>query len=110
MARAGWSKLIPAEDGFQGEDAFRIPAYSEFMPPPRLGRKPYGGEPPDAQLFDPADPLGWPVSEFQEQVELRPGLDYVAKNIVGRVWNLCHGQAAHGVSRRLLDGNLYWPE
>ena len=28
---------------FEGEGNYPIPAYSEFMPPPRVGRKPYGG-------------------------------------------------------------------
>src|SRR5262249_1179417 len=42
MARAGWFQLIPGESSFRGADAVRIPAYSEFMPPPRVGWKPYG--------------------------------------------------------------------
>jgi hypothetical protein len=42
MARAGWSNLIPSKGGFQGFGAVRIDAYSEYMPPPHVGWKPYG--------------------------------------------------------------------
>ena len=40
---AGWQQLIPAADLFRGAGRYPIDAYSEFMPPPQLGWKPYGG-------------------------------------------------------------------
>ena len=72
MARAGWQALIPRGDGFQGSDAFRIDAYSEYMPPPRVGWKPYGPVPVNRYVFAPDDPFGWQVHEFDEALELHP--------------------------------------
>lgn len=74
MARGGWSKLIPTEEAFQGTGAFRIEAYSEFMPPPRVGWKPYGPVPITSYVFSEDDPHGWKVHEFDEALELQPGL------------------------------------
>jgi len=39
---AGWEKLVNGYPWFPGKDRFPLPAYSEFMPPPRFGRSPYG--------------------------------------------------------------------
>ena len=69
----GWHRLILCLDVFRGEGKYPIAAYSEFMPPPGLGRKPYGDGTPDPFLFDPADPFGWQVTEFEEELEMRPG-------------------------------------
>src|SRR5258708_30661491 len=66
MARAGWSNLIPGADRFPGYRAFCIDAYSEYMPPPRVGWKPYGPVPVNRQLFSPDDPFGWNVHEFDQ--------------------------------------------
>jgi hypothetical protein len=108
MSTDGWNQLLP--DPATGRGRYAIDAYSEFMPPPRLGWKPYGREAPDPQLFDPEDPWGWHVTEYEEGNELLPGLEQVAKQLVGRLWRLFHGDPAHAVSRRLLDDNLYWPK
>src|SRR5262245_37858900 len=53
--RTGWHQLIPDAPLFRGPGRFPLDAYSEFLPPPLLGWKPYGDEPPDSQLFDPED-------------------------------------------------------
>ena len=66
MAGVGWSNLIPSEGGFQGSGAFRIEAYSEYMPPPRVGWKPYGPVPVNSHVFSTDDPFGWKVHEFDE--------------------------------------------
>jgi len=108
MPTAGWKQLIPPADLYRGAGRFPIDAYSEFMPPPRLGWKPYGGESREAQLFDPEDPWGWYVSEYEEANELRPGLDQVAHHVVAKLWHLVHGDPAHGLSRRMLTDNVYW--
>ena len=42
MAEQGWQKLLAGYPWFAGEGNYPIAAYSEFMPPPRVGRKPYG--------------------------------------------------------------------
>src|SRR5436190_22204148 len=107
MQTAGWKQLIPAHSPYHGAGHFPINAYSEFIPPPRLGWKPYGGEPPDPQLFDVEDPWGWYVSEYEEANELQPGLEQVAAQIVGKIRHLITGNHAHGLSRRVLDDNPY---
>ena len=47
----GWHRLIPRPDVFRGEGRYRIDAYSEYLPPPRVGWKPYGDHCPDDELF-----------------------------------------------------------
>src|SRR5947207_1119689 len=71
---AGWIKLIPPDDLFKGEGNYRLDAYSEFLPAPRIGWKPYGGRAPNAELFTPNDPYGWNVGEFEEILELQAGM------------------------------------
>ena len=81
MARAGWSKLIPPEGGPRGPGAFRIDAYSEYVPPPRVGWKPYGPVPVNRYVVSPDDRFGWQVHEFDEALELQPGLHPIARAI-----------------------------
>ena len=71
MAAAGWKKLLEGAPWFRGQGKYPIPAYSEFMPPPRLGVKPYDGS--EVSPFAEDDPFGWLVSEYEELLELRPG-------------------------------------
>ncbi len=42
MAEQGWQKLLAGYPWFAGEGNYPIAAYSEYMPPPRVGRKAYG--------------------------------------------------------------------
>ena len=109
MPTIGWQQLIPPADLFRGPGRFPIDAYSEFMPPPRLGWKPYGGAMPEAQLFDPEDPWGWYVNEYEETNEMRPGLEQVAHIVGEKIRHLIHGDPTHGVSHRFLADNVYWP-
>jgi hypothetical protein len=95
---------------FRGKEKFSLPAYSEFMPPPRVGRRPYGET--DPGLFREDDPFGWTVSEIEEEWELRPGLRTLGKHIVGELVKLGEGRpdfrlAGHA-GGRLVD-NPYWP-
>jgi len=43
------------------------------MPPPLLGRSPYGSA--DPLLFQKEDPWGWPVTEYEEGFEFE-GIPY----------------------------------
>lgn len=106
----GWPKLIEGHPWFQGEGQYPIPAYSEFMPPPRLGRLPYGEV--DPALFSPTDPFGWQITEIEEEYELKPGLDAVARQILEQLVKLGQGQPAYliaGHKGQNLIGNPYWP-
>ena len=57
----GWRVLTDGFPWFEGAGRFPLPAYSEFMPPPRLGLTPYGGL--DATLLADNDRYGWQVQE-----------------------------------------------
>jgi hypothetical protein len=109
MPRVGWKQLIPPDSWCRGPGRYPIDAYSEFMPPPRLGVKPYGNNEPNPQLFDAADPFGWQVSEFEEARELKPGLLQIAKQVVGRVGHVLGGDHGHGMATHDLTNNHYWP-
>lgn len=106
----GWRKLLQGYPWFEGEGHFPLSAYSEFMPPPRLGRRPYGEAAPS--LFAEDDPFGWYVTEVEEAYELQPGLASLARQILDELVELGQGEPAHriaGHKRRNLDDNPYWP-
>jgi hypothetical protein len=107
MTKAGWQRLM--QDGRRpyGPGRFTIPAYSEFMPPPRLGFKPYGPE--ESSVFDPRDPFGWKVDEYEEAWELRPGLAHIAKSFLGDMAKLAAGKSSDGIALRRLTENPFWP-
>jgi hypothetical protein len=103
----GWKQLTAGWPWFQGEGSYPLPAYSEFLPPPRLGRKPCDLD--EGGFLDPEDPWGWPVTEYEQAFELRPGLAKVAQQIVGALTHLGCGRPAHGISQAKLHDNPYWP-
>jgi hypothetical protein len=109
MPAAGWHRLIPDEPCFRGEGRFRIDAYSEYMPGPWLGWKPYGGHPIDSQFLAADDPCGWKVSEFQEAIELQPGLLQIGKQIMHKLARLLDGNAQTGLPKLDLASNPFWP-
>ncbi len=110
MSNPGWRQLIPRAPNSRAAGSFPIEAYSEFMPPPRSGWHPYSAEPPDPQLFSDEDPWGWYVGEYEEANEIQPGLEQVARQILGRIYHLLRGHSTHAIPRRILENNLYWPE
>src|SRR5262249_39443550 len=105
----GWHKLIPDSPCFRGEGNFRIDAYSEFMPPPRLGWQPYGEHEPDPELFSADDPFGWHINEFHEALELKPGLAQVGKQVLGKLCRLFDENPDTGIPKFDLHGNPFWP-
>jgi hypothetical protein len=107
MPRQGWKQLVDGWPWFQGEGRYPIAAYSEFMPPPRLVKKPYGGA--DLTQFAEDDPWGWPVTEYEEVLNLRSGLEKIAQQVVGALVHLGQGQPAHGIAKGKLIDNPYWP-
>ncbi|HVP90974.1 MAG TPA: M28 family peptidase [Terriglobales bacterium] len=106
----GWHALLDGFPWFSGKGNFPLPAYSEFMPPPRLGRKPYGE--PELRPFSDDDPFGWAVTEVEEEYELGPGLEHLAGEIVGALRRLGGGQPEFripGYRGRNLADNPYCP-
>lgn len=108
MTIRGWKRLFVEADRFAGEGGYPIEAYSEFMPPPRLGCCPYTRR--NTGFFAEEDPWGWPVTEYEEAFQLVPGLQSVAQQIMGTLMHLARGEPAHGISRNKLIDNPYWPE
>jgi hypothetical protein len=105
----GWQQLLTprARSGRRGPHL--IPAYSEFMPAPPVGWRPYSGLdglPPLAA----ADPWGWQVTEYEEALELRPGLAHLAGELLRSLERLGRRQDGHGIGQMKLAGNPYWPE
>jgi hypothetical protein len=103
----GWKQLVAGWPWFRGEGSYPLPAYSEFLPPPRLGRKPYGVD--EGPYLDEDDAWGWPVTEYEQAFELRPGLVKVAQQVLGALVHLGSGRPAHGIARAKLQDNPYWP-
>jgi hypothetical protein len=106
MTNHGWQNLLAQTNVFCGDGEFPIPAYSEFMPGPYLGLKPYGGI--DPFTVPPAGDAGWRVSEYQEAHQLRPGLELIGRHLLGELRKLGEGQQA--LPKVLLTDNPYWPE
>ncbi len=106
----GWRELLAGYPWFRGEGSFPLSAYSEFMPPPRLGKRPYGEG--DPHLFSEDDLFGWHITEMEEQIELQPGLVSVARQVLDELVELGQGEPAYriaGHQRRNLVDNPYWP-
>src|SRR5438105_1902058 len=107
MPKQGWKQLLDGAPWFRGEGKYPVPAYSEFMPPPRLLFKPYDTEP---RLFVEDDPWCWPVTEYEEAFWLRPGLEKIAHQVLCALVHLGNGRPAHGFARGKLKDNVYWPD
>src|SRR5438876_327129 len=107
MARAGWKSLLTGAPWFWGAGRFPITAYSEFVPPPWLAYKPYGPTAPTP--FADGDPWGWNVTEYEEHVELQPGLQKIARQVLYSISRLGQGLHAQGIARNKLHDNRYWP-
>lgn len=106
MKERGWKHLI-ASCRFAEEGKFPIEAYSEFMPPVWIGCKPYREE--CTGFFSPEDLEGWPVTEFEEAFQLRPGLEIIGRQILNDLTHAARGEATERLSRNQLAGNPYWP-
>ena len=110
--KGAWSQIErEAAGAFLGQGRFPVPAYSEFMPPPFVGIKPF-------TALDPANAptttivcneRGLAIDEYEQEHELRPGLAKIAGHLVAELRKLASG-STHEFSRTLLEGNLAWPE
>jgi hypothetical protein len=109
MPAAGWKQLIPSASLFRGEGRYPIAAYSEFMPPPRVGWKPYGGGGANPLRLAADDPFGWHVSEYEEGREIQPGLLQIASQVLGKLKRLLDNDPETGIPKLDLTDNPYWP-
>jgi hypothetical protein len=108
MAMHGWMQMLEGWPWFRGEGSFPLLPNSEFMPPVRLVKKPYGTW--DSVHVSPDDPWGWPITEYDETLSLRPGMHDIAVHVLKKLIPLCHGKTdEHGISEYKLRDNPYWP-
>ncbi len=108
---AGWKKLIEGYPWFQGQGQFPLPAYSEFMPPPRLGLRPYGEK--DPLLYAESDPYGWNILEIEQEYEIKPGLAIIGREVVDQLAHLGRGEPAYKITGHEdcnIENNPYWPK
>jgi hypothetical protein len=106
--REGWRRLFTPRSWPKSPGHFSIPAYSELMPAPYIARRPYGVVIPP--FFHGDDPYGWPVSEYEDHVELGPGLVHIARHAIHAMMRLAESRPTAGISRTKLAQNPYWPE
>lgn len=95
---------------FRCPGCYPIPAYSEFMPSPRVGQKAYGKL--DHRIFDDDDPFGWKISELEEEYELKPGIEHAGNQIMSSIVKLGKGLPdpfISGHDKENLRDNIYWP-
>ena len=109
MPGSGWKRLMPNSTYLRGEGAYPIEAYSEFVPPRALVGNPYGDGGFDPAVFDPLDPFGWRISEYEEAREIRPGLPLIAQQVVGEIGRLLDGDPDTDIRELDLTDNPYWP-
>lgn len=110
-APAGWHKFMQGYPWFKGEGNYPLPAYSEFMPGPRVGINLFGET--DERIFSKRDPFGWGVPEGQEEYEIKPGLHSIAVQTMHQLRDLGLGRHAlrlGGPGGRNLQNNPYWPD
>jgi Peptidase family M28 len=110
MSKQGWHHLFDGAPWYEKAGAYPIAAYSEFMPPPRLGRKAYRFAEPEPLPFFDKDPRGWYITEYEEAMELRPGLAWLAGHVHPAIVHLGQTGHAHALGKLKLVGNPYWPE
>lgn len=106
----GWRRLVGGYPWFNCEGCYPITAYSEFMPSPRLGRKPLGEI--DHTIFSDDDPFGWNITEMEEEYELAPGIHNTGLAIMESLVKLGGGlkeHYIHGHDGENLRENPYWP-
>ena len=105
----GWKELYGDWSWARGEGHFPIPAYSEYMPPPRIGQKPYGNWDIETP-FSEGDPFGWSVGADEQERELAPGLLNIARQVIDSVVAVATGKTAARIGRMHLADNPYWPD
>jgi len=85
---------------------FPLRAYSEFMPPPWVGVKPYAPARTGIAGLGGDD---FEISEYERAHELERGLARIGEHVVRELGALMRG-STHALSRTILDGNPAWPD
>src|SRR5260221_2018315 len=107
MPARGWERLLDGWPWYRGKGEFPVQPGSEFMAPLHVLRKPYGCW--DPVPLDRDDPWGWPVTEYEEALSLRPGLKDIARHLLKALAALARCEDDHGFAEYKLSNNPYWP-
>jgi hypothetical protein len=105
-----WQRIAAeAQGAFHGLGKFPLRAYSELMPPPYVGLKPYTLDLARAAATCAiSDENALDIDEYEQAHDLEPGLDWIGKHLVGEIAKLMRGEP-HAFSRTALEGNPAWP-
>jgi hypothetical protein len=106
MAHAGWKQLLDGWPWFRGDGRFpSSPILSSCRRCASLANPSW-----DTLALAEDDPWGWPVTEYEEALTLRPGLHDIARHLLDKLVALCRGEEEHGISAHKLRENPYWPK
>jgi len=104
----GWPSLFDDPSWTRVRQRFPIAAYSEFMPPPRIGQKPYGTW-ARSPLIE-SDPWGWRITPHETDRHLRPGLKIIGSQLLNDLVAVAEGNHQHNIGEMHLADNPYWPK
>ena len=108
--RRAWAQIeAEARGAFAGPGRFPLRAYSELMPPPYVGSKPYDRDPAQRTATFGVVDGALLVDEYEQAHDLEPGLDHIATRLLDELTKLARG-APHALSHTLLRGNPAWPD
>ena len=109
MAKTAW-ETIEIEAAELGKGGFPLRAYSEFMPPPFVGVKPYAPTRDHAACTaGMASDDHLDITEYEVAQELAAGADRIGAHVVREIGALMSGKT-HALSKTLLGGNPAWPD
>ncbi|MEO8702773.1 MAG: M28 family peptidase [Kofleriaceae bacterium] len=104
-----WQQIVAeVSAAVHGEGRFPLRAYSELMPPPYVGSKPYAPGAVDRVSYGISHEHGLDIDEYEQAHDLEPGLDTIANHLLQQLGKLVRGNQ-NSFSHTLLDGNPAWP-
>ncbi|MCX6247379.1 MAG: M28 family peptidase [Bacteroidetes bacterium] len=110
-SKNGWKEFREGYPWFSEKKKYPLQAYSEFMPPQRIGINPSDGS-LYPWLFSEDDIFGMPVQEIEEEYQLRPGLMKIGHQLMEHILQLGAGKlpvSLAGHNQRNLADNIFWP-
>lgn len=121
----GWNTVFDSKTAWVPPLSHPIEAYSEFMPAPSIGARPYPllYETKASLLqsqgyfpyYNPQDPHYFFIPSFDEVTVIRPGLIYLMKHFLKDLSQLSKGETPgggklKGIPKSLLENNPYFPD
>ena len=94
MSAPGWNALLDGAPGLREKTPIPSAAYSEFMPPPRLGLKPYRTRARVRCRSRTTIPMAGKLTSTRRRLELRPGLEQVGRQLVQALARLAQANPA----------------